>query len=83
MKNKTKKITYLVLWVILGVMVTATLGGIIELVSIWIYGQLELNVVFYGTLVIVGMLIGLICGPLAWQKIYVEGLRGKKYVIKE
>jgi hypothetical protein len=82
MKNKIKKITYLVLWVVGGVLVTILLAGIIEAVSYWIYGELELIAILYGVMVVVGMLIGLTCGPIAWQKIYVDGFRGKKYVVK-
>jgi len=29
-----------------------------------------------------GLILGIICGPIAWRKIYVEGLRGKKYIEK-
>ena len=30
-----------------------------------------------------GVIFGLWAGPVAWRKIYVEGARGKKYVIKK
>lgn len=81
MKNM-KQITYLVLWVITGILFMVTLGEIIEFVSLELYGALNLTVVLYGIMIAQGVVLGLICGSVAWRKIYVEGVRGKKYIIK-
>ncbi len=73
-----KQITYLILWVVTGVLFAIMLGGIIELVSLWLYGKLNLAVVLYGIMSVIGVFIGLILGPIAWRKIYVEGPLAKK-----
>ncbi len=78
MKN-AKEILYLVLWVITGILLMLLLGGIVEFVSLELYGGLSLTLVLYGTMTAIGMVLGIILGPLAWHKIYVEGVRGKKY----
>jgi hypothetical protein len=83
MKNKLKKIIYLVLWVVAGILFAVVISGVIEIFSLWIYGRLESRVVLYGAMVVIGIMVGLILGPIAWQKIYIEGLRGKKYVVRE
>ena len=77
MKN-IKQITYLILWVITGVLFAIMLGGIIELISLWLYGSLNLAVVLYGIMSVIGVFIGLILGPIAWRKIYIEGPLAKK-----
>ncbi len=59
-----------------------TLGGIIEFVSLELYGALNLTAVLYGIMIAQGVVLGIVLGPLAWHKIYVEGVRGKKYIKK-
>jgi hypothetical protein len=36
----------------------------------------------YLATIVAGYLFGRWAGPIAWRKIYVEGLRGKKYLAK-
>jgi hypothetical protein len=36
----------------------------------------------FGFFLLLGIAMGAFCGPIAWQKIYVEGVRGKKYIVK-
>jgi hypothetical protein len=83
MNTKMKKTTYLVLWVITGVLFAILVGAIIEGMSYWVLDRLSLTAVLYGVLVTIGFFAGIIIGPKAWKMIYIDGARGKKYVVKE
>ncbi|MDD5693348.1 MAG: hypothetical protein WC437_00835 [Patescibacteria group bacterium] len=78
-----KKILYLVLWVIASILLAILAAGIIELISYSLVDRLSLTAVLYGTLITQGIILGLMVGPIAWKMIYVDGVRGKKYVEKE
>ncbi len=77
---KTKRIAYYVLWVITGILCAILAAGMIELASYSIVDRLSLTAVLYGVLITEGIIFGLIIGPIAWKKIYVEGARGEKYI---
>ena len=81
MNRKTKKIIYRILWVATGALSSTLIIGLISLVMIynnivgdWIVG------LYFLLLLFAGILFGLICGRIAWNKVYVEGIRGSKYV---
>ena len=82
MQIETKKIIYYVSWVITGVLLAVLAAGMIELASYAFVDYLSLTAVLYGILITIGLIFGLIIGPIAWEKIYVQGARGKKYVKK-
>jgi hypothetical protein len=83
MDTNVKKFTYFVLWVLTGLVFGTLLAGLIELRALYFDGGLTLEGVLYGILVTQCALLGLALAPIAWQKIYVEGVRGKQYVVKE
>ena len=80
--NEVKKAIYISLWGILGLFFAICFAGIVELMSYMIVGYLSLEVVLFTTAIFVGIISGLIIGPIAWRKIYIEGIRGKKYIVK-
>ena len=78
-----KRIVYYVLWVVTGILCAILAAGIIELASYSLVDRLSLTAVLYGVLITEGIIFGLIIGPIAWDKIYVKGARGKKYIEKK
>mgnify|MGYP001421920207 CR=1 FL=1 len=84
MDAKTKKRIYIGLWAMLGVMLGFLAG---ELVEYFFFTEqfegFEHRIFFYTLLILAGIVLGLWLGPIAWRKIYVEGARGKKYVVKK
>jgi len=81
MKKESKKKLYLVLWIIMGILFGILVSGIIELTYIKLgYTTSYLFLATYAAMIIAGIFLGLWTGPKAWQKIYVEGVRGKKYI---
>jgi hypothetical protein len=83
MDISAKEIAYVVLWGLTGMLVALLAGGIIELLSYWMIDRLSLTAVLYGILISQGLVFGLVVGPIAWKKVYLEGARGKKYVVKK
>jgi len=78
-----KKFIYEELWIILGIMTGLLVGSILEYLLL-IAGSFELSKYYiYFPTMAVGFALGIWLGPIAWRKIYVEGLRGKKYVVKK
>jgi len=75
-----KKLIYQILWVITGIFLGALVAGIAFLMAGAVIAFL---LFFYIPLAIAGAIFGWWIGPIAWRKIYVEGVRGKKYVIKK
>ena len=77
-----KKFIYEELWLITGVLLGVLVGGLIE------YTLLSTNLLtfsryyIYLPTMIAGYVLGMWLGPVAWRKIYVEGTRGQKYVLK-
>lgn len=83
--KKTKRLTYLALFDFFG----AELGAFIALaawcISCAIKDSWTIDCTWYGaigTLIAMGTVFGFWAGPVAWQKIYIEGIRGKKYILK-
>lgn len=60
------------------------LGSLIAGLS-FLISKADLEVVynFYVPLAFAGAAFGWWIGPIAWCKIYVEGVRGKKYVVNK
>lgn len=83
MKNKVKKTVYLALSAVASVLIMLSLGIAYEWKAIVLFGELTPEMVLYGVLGIVGLITGLAFGSIAWKKIYIEGVRGKKYIIKD
>jgi hypothetical protein len=77
-----KQLLYLFLWLVAGGMLGFLIAGVIELKSLIIFGELTLQSVLYGIMITEGVILGLMVGPVAWRKIYVEGARGEKYLVK-
>jgi hypothetical protein len=82
MNTTTKKYVYLGVWLVLGGMLGFLLSEFTELLFIYKNEQFENRVEIYGLIILAFVGIAAILGPIAWRKIYVEGLRGKKYVAK-
>ncbi len=81
MKKGLKKKIYLILWVVTGILSGVLVAGIIELN--YINQSDTTNYMFfvvYSLMILIGVMLGLWVGPKAWQKIYIEGKRGKKYI---
>lgn len=73
------KLLYEILWIITGLLLGILVAGIVVLVCDAVLAFLLL---FYIPLAIAGAIFGWWVGPIAWRKVYVEGFRGKKYIIK-
>ena len=82
MNKKTKKIIYLILWVITGILLGILLGGLKELFWLYLGWETQFPQWVYIVTIVFGIAFGLWVGPKAWQKIYVEGARGKQYIAK-
>ena len=82
-KDQVKKAIYLCLWAMLGAGFAIVIAGLVEYISYKITNTLDVYVVLYASMMFVGIFAGLVVGPIAWRKIYIEGVRGKKYVIKQ
>ncbi len=81
MSHKTKNFVYRMLWVAVGALLSTVLIGLISMVMI--YNNLQgdwVLALYFLVLLLAGVLVGLICGRIAWHKVYVEGVRGEKYV---
>jgi len=81
-KREVKKAVYIVSWGMLGILFAIVIAGVVEIMSYRIANELDVEVILFGSMMIIGLIAGLCVGPIAWRKIYVEGLRGKKYLIK-
>jgi len=78
-----KKFIYEELWLMLGITTGFLVGGILEYFLL-IYLSLDFSKYFiYFPTMAIGFGLGMWLGPIAWRKIYVEGVRGKKYVVKK
>ena len=81
MSKNRKHTLYIALWVITGILLGILIGGLIEYV--WLYYDLDTNtarISIYGLTIITGIIFSYWVGPKAWEKIYIDGARGKKYV---
>ncbi len=75
-----KKIIYQSLWIVTGVLLGALIAGIAFIAAGFVFAYI---LFFYIPFSIAGAIFGWWVGPIAWKKVYVEGARGKKYVIKK
>jgi hypothetical protein len=82
MKNATKKYVYLGVWLTLGGLCGFLLTELTELFMVSQNEVFENRFEWYGVLILLGIGVAAILGPVAWRKIYVEGARGKKYIVK-
>ena len=83
-----KKFVYIILWVILGLVLSFVAHAIIEILYLrwannnnvvihWVLnGDCALPLWLIIILPILGIIVGLWCGFVAWRKIYVEHVRG-------
>ena len=99
MDPKVKKKVYILLWIITGAMLAVIVHGSIEIpVLLWAnrgrqwhaflgindYLQFRVIDLWVGAVeLILGMAFGFWIGKIAWRKVYIEGIRGKKYIIKD
>ncbi len=80
MDHKTKKFVYRLLWIATGALTSTVLVGLISLAMI--YNNIRgdwIVALYFLVLLMAGVLLGLVCGRIAWHKVYVEGVRGEKY----
>jgi hypothetical protein len=84
MEAELKRRVYLVCWLVLGALLGTLIGELLEYFTVvQAHNEvMENRTIIYLSLVFGGILLGYILGPKAWKKIYVEGIRGKKYVVK-
>jgi len=98
MNPKLKKTIYILLWLILGLMLGIIIHGAIEIpllpwanrggewhpfLGIKDYAQFKVIDLWMGVIeVVLGIALGFLAGNIAWRKIYIEGVRGKKYIIE-
>ena len=81
MSHKTKHLVYRMLWIATGALTATVVVGLISLVMVYNNIQGDWVVALYFlVLLMAGVLLGVICGRIAWNKVYVEGVRGDKYV---
>ncbi|MFA6493261.1 MAG: hypothetical protein WCV58_03940 [Patescibacteria group bacterium] len=85
-----KKVSYIILWIFLGLILSFGLHAIIEVIYLgwaqkhnvivsWaLSGSCALPLWLIILLPVLGMIFGIYCGLKAWQKIYVEKVRGDK-----
>lgn len=80
MKKENKKQLYLALWIMTGILLGVLFGSLIELAYLY-NGAIEIapRLATYGFTVLAGVIFGVWIGPLAWEKVYVDGARDKKY----
>lgn len=83
MKAGDKKAIYILFWVIMNVLIAIFISLVIELIlQSYSCSMTEDRYTVYMVLGLIGAVTGLILAPIAWKKIYIDGLLGKKYVIK-
>lgn len=80
MDKDTKKYLYIGIWLVLGGMVGFLLSEVVELYLTVNNETFENKFEWIAVAVIIGVGFAAFLGPIAWRKIYVEGVRGKKYV---
>jgi Mg/Co/Ni transporter MgtE len=82
MSNELKLHIYRDLWILAGFLLGLLVGGIVE-IMILNFNTIDFPIYYiYGPTMFVGVFFGLWVGPVAWKKIYIDGARGKKYIIK-
>ena len=82
MKPEHKKTLYLSLWVVTGALLGVIVGALIEYLYIYTEVDIVPATFIYALAIFTGIVFGLWVGPIAWHKIYVEGARGKNYIIR-
>ena len=82
----SKKIAYLALWYPAGLMLGFLIASVYQLVVEVYFTQVDpltYALCVYSVFCTLGLVLGAFCGPIAWRKIYVEGLRGQRYIEKK
>jgi uncharacterized protein YneF (UPF0154 family) len=82
MKGRNKRILYLTLWIITGILLGILIGALIEYEYLYLDITEFSKIFIYSPSLLAGIAFGFWIGPKAWTKIYIEGARGKKYIIK-
>ena len=81
MNKKTKESVYKILWLVTGALFGLLVGALIELLFLKLGGA---PTIWFGLVYLAtiggGFVFGRWAGPVAWKKIYIDGVRGKKYV---
>lgn len=84
MSARDKRIIYIALWVVMNLLIAIVICLTIEAVMLnYCCTMPDNRFYFYSVLMGLGGVSALIFAPIAWKKIYVDGVRGKKYVIKK
>lgn len=85
MNKNTKRKVYLAIWYVAAI----EFVNFITIIARWAYeaktGDYPMNTlwaIIFAVSTILGIFLARWAGPKAWQKIYVEGTRGKKYIAK-
>jgi hypothetical protein len=78
-----KKFIYEELWIVTGILLGVLVGGLAELALLSANTLTFSRYYVYGPAVLAGFILGFWVGPIAWRKIYIEGVRGQKYVVKK
>jgi ACR3 family arsenite efflux pump ArsB len=77
-----KKLIYEELWIITCMLLGILIGGLVEYIFL-MHGPLTFSRYYiYIPLMMIGYVFGMWVGPIFWKKIYVDGTRGQKYVVK-
>jgi len=77
-----KKFIYEELWIITGILLGTLAGGLIEY-GFLLAGATTFSVYYlYLPPMTIGFVFGIWVGPIFWKKIYIDGVRGKKYIVK-
>jgi hypothetical protein len=81
MTKKNKEKTYKTLWLFTGALLGLLVSALLELLYLRVGGVFTLwLLVGHLLFIILGVLFGRWAGPVAWKKIYIDGVRGKKYL---
>ncbi len=83
MKSRDKKIIYIVLWVVMNALIAILICLSIEAMLLnYCCSMLASRFYVYIPLFVIAIISSLVLAPIAWRKIYIEGAKGKKYIIK-
>jgi hypothetical protein len=81
MKKESKRKLYLSLWIIVGILLGVIIAGVVELTYLNFKNSTNfIFIIIYLVMIFTGIITGRWIGPKAWKKIYIDGIRGKKYL---
>lgn len=97
MKAKNKKIIYITCWGIVGFLLSFIIHAIIEIPVLFLlmknFDKFGLGLswndwylihhILSVIIAVLGIILGVKAGFIAFRKIYIEGVRGKKYMLKK